>query len=406
MEELDSSAPDAGAAFSAGWDPYAIALQDDPHPDLARLREASGIHASDAGVFLITRWGPVEAALRAPELGAGRGVTESFRLKGGLVYEVTRTWLMSLDGHAHQRARDLIRREFTPRRIADLAEFIETTAARLARGLADAAVDEPIDLVSRFAFALPSEVIRHLFEIDPSCWREQVEPCFDPRAAQDAEPAAALAGLAAFFSDLVHRRRPRQGLLAQLAAPHPEHGHLSDDEIVANAVLLVTAAIDTTTGLLANTILCLLRHPEQLARLRAQPDAIDGAIEETLRFEPPALSCSRRALQELELDGVRIPEGSELLLSLAAANRDPRRHRQPDRFDSGRADPAHLTFGGGRHVCLGAALARLEARVAVGELLDAAPALALEGPMRWRRDNPTVRAPRELHVRCRSADGH
>ncbi len=390
--------PDA-PGFAAGWDVYEIAGADDPYPAWAELRQSAPVYHAGGNVWLVTRWDLVDRALRDPDLGAGRGVTESFAGAGGLVYDVTRRWLMSLDGAAHDRARGLVRREFTPRRVERLRPFIEHSAREQIAALLTRAPG-PVDLVAALAFALPSRVIRELFGIDAGAWAARAEPLFRPPAGQPAPAGGPIGGLARWFGELL--RTPGSfapgGLLAQLGVEDPEHGRLSDDEVIANAVLLVTAAIDTTTGLIANTLACLLQHPDALAAVRADADQVEAAVEETLRFEPPALSCSRHVRVPLELGGVTVPAGSELLLCIGAANRDPARHPDPDRFELQRPERASLTFGGGRQFCLGAALARLEARVAVAALLEAAPRLRLTGEVRWQQDNPTVRAPVELRV--------
>jgi cytochrome P450 len=242
----------------------------------------------------------------------------------------------------------------------------------------------------------------HLFRIDPAEWSERVEPLFRPAAGAELRQGGAIQGLAEYFDELV--RAPDdldpKSLLALLAVPDEEDGELTDLEVVANCVLLVTAGIDTTTALISNTLLCLLQNPEQLELVRADPEAlIPAAIEETLRFEPPALSASRQVDEKLSLGGREIPAGSQILVSIAAANRDPHCYRDPDRFDVTRSGPESLTFGGGRHFCLGASLARLEARAVFEALLESGCALELDS-FAWRKDNPTVRGPSELRVRA------
>ena len=177
---------------------------------------------------------------------------------------------------------------------------------------------------------------------------------------------------------------------------------LSDAELVANAVLLVTAGFETTMSMISLTVLTLLRHPDQLERLRADPSLSRSAIEEVLRFEPAALSTTRFALAEVEVGGVTIPADANVLFDVAAANRDPERFADPDRFDVGRSDSRPLTFGGGAHLCIGAALARLETDVVLGELLPAAPGLALaEDEVQFQTANPTIRRPVRLLLATR-----
>jgi cytochrome P450 len=354
-------------------------------------------------VFFVSRWDLVDRVLRDPALLAGRGVTESFGLREGLLYDITTCWLMSLDGPSHVRARGLVRREFTARRVEGLRGFIEKTAGELVAPLLDEMRAGPSDLIRPLAFGLPSEVIRHLFRIERDAWREEIEPLFLDKGGDVEAGREMLQRLAEFFQERVRAAgEPEpEGLLAKLRVADEEHGELSELEVVANAVLLVTAAIDTTAGLIGNAVLCLLDDPEAQRRVRADPDLVPAAVDETLRFEPPALSCSRFAPEPLELAGVEIPAGSHLLLGLGAANRDPARYPDPDRFDLDRDHTGLLSFGGGRHFCLGAALARLEAQAIVSQLFGAdAPALERAGEAPWRTDNPTVRALQRLPVRA------
>jgi cytochrome P450 len=385
-------------SFASGWDIYALHRRADVHAALAKLREEAAVHARPGGVFVVTRFAEAERALRAPELRAGSGVAESFGGGAGLLRDVMQNWLMAQDGARHERARGLVRREFTPRRVDALRPLIAQTAERLAQEVARDAASERVDLVSRLAFALPSEVIRGLFHIPLKEWRERIEPLFAPGAALTTPAGGFLEALARYFFEANARRTGLhpESLLARLRAPDPELGELSELEIVANAVLLVSAAIDTTTGLIANTLLCLHRFPAQLALARASDSALAGAVEETLRFEPPALSCSRHAAEPCDLGDAVLPRGAHALVSIAAASRDPRRFERADEFDLTRPAERTLAFGGGRHVCLGAALARLETQLAVSALLRAAPRLALDCDVAWRDDNPTVRAPRTL----------
>jgi cytochrome P450 len=382
--------------FASGWNVYELHQRADLHVALAALREEAAVHALPGGVYFVTRWAEAERALRAPELHAGSGVAASFGAKAGLLHDVMSHWLMALDGPAHDRARGLVRRELTPRALEALRPFVAATARRLAAEVAREAAREAVDLVARFAFALPSEVICELLRIERAEWRARIEPLF-AAPPPDAPPGHFLEALAQYFFEA--NARPgfaEGGLLARLRAADPELGALSPLEVVANAVLLVSAAIDTTTGLIANALACLQRFPDQLARVRSDAARAAGAVEETLRFEPPALSCSRHAARDAELGGVAIPAGAHVLVSIAAASRDPARFAEPDRFDIARPAERTLAFGGGRHVCLGAALARMEAELALAALLEAAPRLAIDPDFAWRSDNPTVRAPRAL----------
>lgn len=384
----------------ARWDIYAIALEDDPHPRWREIRESSPVLDTGGGVFFVTRWDLVDACLRDPRHGAGAGVAASFGAESGLVADVMGAWLMSLDGPPQQRARDLVRREFTPRKIEALRPLVAEIADRLVAPLeahAPSGFAEPIDLVPSLAFALPSEVIRRLFGIPVDEWQSGVESVVLAAGSGAIDGIAMIEELAREFDVRLRKGRVPEGLLRQLCEPDPILGALSPLEVVANTVLLVTAAIDTTAGLVGNAIACLLGRPELLARVRRDPTLVAAVVEETLRFEPPALSCSRSAGVDLELDGIAIPAGSQLLLGLGAANRDPRRYSDPDRFDIERDAAGLVSFGGGRHFCLGAALARMEAQIAVERLLVRSPfEWQIAAAPRWQKRNPTIRAHESL----------
>ena len=388
--------PVGGASPSrnaATWDIYSIALEDDPHSRWRALRESSPVLDTGGGVFFITRWDLVDACLRDPRHGAGAGVAASFGAESGLVSDVMRSWLMSLDGPPQQRARDLVRREFTPRQIEGLRGLVSSISDRLVAAIEATSANEPVDLIPSLAFALPSEVIRLLFGIPTDEWSAGIEHVIRNVGSGPADGIAMIEGVAREFDARLRSGKRDDGLLAQLCVPDPELGALSSLEVVANAVLLVTAAIDTTSGLIGNAASCLLERPELLARVRHDPSLIAAVVEETLRFEPPALSCSRSAGVDFELEGVPIPAGSQLLLGLGAANRDPRRYADPHRFDIDRDLAGLVSFGGGRHFCLGAALARMEARIAIERLLVRTELdWTLAGPPRWLKRNPTIRA--------------
>ena len=396
----------AGDREADGWAIYDIARSQDPYAVWKRIRESTPLLDAGQGLFFVSSWDLVDQLLADPRLGAGRGVTESFGLEGGLAFDVTRSWLMSLDGPPHDLARGRVARGFTPRRIEALRPLVERSfqhllsklEARLVRGAT-------LDLMAELAVPLPCEVIRGLFGFEREGWRACVDPLFRSTQRSEADGLAMLEGLAHFFREALQAGVSGDGLLAELGAADSEQRALSELEIVANAVLLVTAAVDTTAGLIGNSIMCISQRPAVLDALRAEPALVERAVEETLRFEPPALSCSRHASQSFELAGVPIPAGSQFLLGLGAANRDPMRYPDPDVFDLQRDPTGLLSFGGGRHFCLGAALARLEARVVLEGLLAAGFDFELVEEPRFRDDNPTIRALSSLLVRRAPAAG-
>jgi cytochrome P450 len=386
-------------AIPKGWRILELGARPDYFAIWNAIREGSPVHDAGEGVFLVTRWDLVNAALRNPELEAGSGVSESFGGAGGPVETVVRNWLMSLNGEEHRLARGLVSRLFAPKTVADLEPSIRGVAHALVASFVTAARDGVADFVDLVSTRLPSEIVRSLFAIDSAEWSAEVEPLFKA-AGTEADAFAAVQGLTPYFQKKIQSsgNRPLGGVIDQLRMEDKAGHRLTEAEVMANSVLIVTAAIDTTAGLIANTLYALLENPGEMMRVRSDPALIPSAVDESLRYCPSAPSTTRRTPTMFELGGVRIPAGSDLFLSLAAANRDPRKFNEPDRFMVGRDASALLTFGGGAHFCLGAALARLEVRILFEELFGTASGFALAGPIRWRTNNPSVRVPQELLI--------
>ena len=371
----------------------------DPYPEFDRLREQDPVFETNFGYWYVSRYDDANRLLRDGTLGAGRGVPDSMGITSGALYDLMTTWMMAIDGPEHSRVRRLVSRAFTPRAVEAMRPQIQSLADRLCDGLAERGGG---DVVAEYAFPLPMEVVRMLFAVDGDEWAANVTALFDPATAPtDAGPLGPMGALAEWFVGVVEARRGALGddMFSAMLAPD-EHGDaLSTREAVANAVLLVTAGFETTMSLITLSVWSLLTHPDQLAALRSDPSLAAGAVEETLRFEPAALSTTRSTPHDLEVAGRVIPGGSNVLCSVVAANRDPRRYDDPDRYDIRRTDVRPLTFGAGAHACLGAALARLEGEVAVGTLVRRFPELRLAGDdLTWQTQNPTVRRPVALPV--------
>ena len=258
------------------------------------------------------------------------------------------------------------------------------------------------DVVADYAFPLPMEVVRMLFAVDADAWAAHVTALFDPATASpDAGPLGPMGALADWFVGVVEARRDNLGadMFSAMLAPDEQGDALSTTEAVANAVLLVTAGFETTMSLITLAVWSLLTHPDQLDALRADSALAAGAVEETLRFQPAALSTTRSTRHALEVSGTMIPAGANILCSVVAANRDPRRYDDPGTFDIRRGDVRPLTFGAGAHACLGAALARLEGEIAVRTIVQRFPDLRLaDDDLVWQTQNPTVRRPVALPV--------
>jgi cytochrome P450 len=262
-----------------------------------------------------------------------------------------------------------------------------------------------MELVREFAAPLPVRVIAEMLGVPPEDhlrfrdWSNQVvrslgESTFDDqRAAQRAT-----AELRAYFEAIVEARRvaPRDDLISALAAAEQDGDRLKLSEMFATLVLLLVAGNETTTNLISNAMLALLRNPEQLALLRAEPERVPAALEEVLRYDSPVQLTSRIAKHDCTLSGRPVRRGQQLVLLLASANRDPAVFADPERFDITRPDVRHLAFSQGQHYCLGAQLARLEGTLALEALVTRYPNLRLpEQKIRWR-NNTILRGPTEL----------
>lgn len=375
-----------------GWGVYEIARRQDPYPVWDRIRAATPVLDAGENVFAVTSWELADKVLRDPSLMAGSGVAESMNKPVGEKLDAAAIWLMSLDGPSHLRARSLVRRPFSARQVESLRSLVENQVGRLIESFLRKAKEEPTDFVSHVALALPSEVIRHLFNIDEALWAREVHAGFLPTT--NSTSSEQISALAAFFKDV----EADQGLFHDLQEADEDGNRLSHDEMIANAVLLTMAAVDTTAGLISNSLFCLLEHAEILKQTIQDPSLVLEVVEETLRFQSPAVSCSRYAPNAFQLGDIEIPAGSHILVCLGAANRDPDQYEDPNSFRLGRDYSGMLTFGGGRHFCLGASLARMESRTVLEALLEVAPRLHLTETIEWRTENPTVRIPRKLNI--------
>ncbi|MGY0021043.1 cytochrome P450 family protein [Streptomyces sp. YJ-C3] len=381
----------------------------DPYSAFTALRSIGPVHhvrfPTGDESWLVVGHAEVRAAFADPRLR--NDVRHSADFEDDGLYSVGRN-MLQVDPPDHTRLRTLVAREFTARRVQALRPRIQEAAGAL---LDAVAADGRADLVAAYAYPLPLTIICELLgvpDVDRAAfraWSTKVVALDDAEESAQAsqEMAAYLAGLAE------EKRRLRDAaecdLLHALVRTHDRDGgdRLTPEELLGMAFLLLVAGHETTVNLIANSVHLLLGHPQQLADLRAEPDLLESAVEETLRFESPAPAGTYRyAAEPVDLGGARIPVGARVVLSIAAANRDPARFPAPERFDIHRdpvATRAHLAFGHGLHHCLGAPLARLEANVALRILLDRFPGLAFDGDgtPKWRAS--LMRSLQELPVR-------
>ena len=293
----------------------------------------------------------------------------------------------------HTRLRRLVSGAFTKRRVEHMAPYVEKLTDSLLDGL-DTTV--PIDLVAQFSYPIPMAVITALLGIPDRAaadFRRWTAPLMSPELVGYDAYASAATSLLGMLRELVDskRRRPSDDLLSDLIHERDGDDRLTEDELTSMSYLLVLAGHETTVNLITNTVLALVRHPDQLARLRSAPDIIDAVIEEALRFDGPLQNTMPfKAVVPVEVGDVAIPAGDLLFVSIMAANRDPRRFEEPDLLDVSREQKSHVAFGHGVHHCLGAPLARLEARIAVAKLVERFPDIDLAVPVAELARTPSV----------------
>jgi cytochrome P450 len=366
----------------------------DPHPVLARLRRDEPAHYDGViNRWVLTRHDDVERVLRDRTMSLDpHKANEGTYMRLFLPPPGQAANMLFSDPPDHTRLRALVNKAFTPRAVERLAPRIRRIIDELLDPVAEG---ESFDLIEALAGPLPVIVIAEMLGIDSADrddfkrWSELDVRTFNPFLSDEERAAvsSALGERDAYLRRVLARRRaqPRDDLLSALIAAEEAGDRLDDDEIVTMCELLLVAGNVTTTDLIGNGVWILLRHPTELSKLRAEPSLIDNAVEEILRFESPVVQSVRIPTSDVAIRGCPMRRGESVVVFLAAANRDPDVYPEPDRFDVTRRDVHHQSFGGGVHFCLGAPLARLEARLAIGALLERFPHLRLadEAPV-WR----------------------
>jgi len=385
------------------------------YPWLHRLRELEPVlrteQATGRPAWVLTRHADVREALKHPDVRSDERGVEVFDVgpEGRCFVEMQRNTLLFLPPAKHDRVRGLVSRAFTPRAVSEREGRIRTVLD----GLIDRVLARGrMDLVHDFAFQLPVVVICEMLGVPTedlprfydwahhSSRRGEIGQV-DAEIVRRGEEATR--GYTAYFLELIEarRREPRADLMTALIAARDENGsRLADDDLVGSCYILLQAGHGTTQDLLGMGTLALLRHPEQLELLRRQPAAIPTAVEELLRYDTSVQISQRVADVPLEIGGRKIPAGEVCVLLNGAANRDPAAFPDPDRLDVRRSPNLHVSFGLGRHTCLGASLARLELRSAFDTLVRRLPALRLDesaAPV-WR-DSLFLRGLESLPVR-------
>lgn len=306
------------------------------------------------------------------------------------------THLLSTNPPDHTRLRRLVTAAFTTRRVEALAPRVQEIADGLLDDLAAGAEGRPVDLVDGFGFPLPITVITELLGIPPgdrADFRRWSSITVNGTVHPPEVYVDAARSMVDYVRELIAAKRtdPGDDLLSALITVHEDGDRLSEDELTSMVFLLLVAGHETTVNLIVSGTYALLRHPDQLALLRAEPERLPAAVEELLRYDGPVqVTIPAVAAAPIEVGGVTIPAGDVVLPALLAANRDPMRFPEPDRLDVTRTANSHTAFGHGLHHCLGAPLARLEGRIALGTLLERFPGLRLADPDSEPARNPAL----------------
>jgi cytochrome P450 len=410
------------------WDPYSSHWRDDPYPKYRELRDDAPVfHSPASDTWTVSRYDDVVAVMRNTEVFSSKtrggqmeaamselSLAEKLQLFARFVTRMRAApWtvrssrmLIQEDGAVHLRMRDLVNRGFTPRQIKRLEPRIR---ALVAECMAKLAHEAQFDLVSELNTPLPVTVIAELLGVEPERrhvfkhWSDVI--ISGATGSGIANPLAsgvldAMGELRAYLRPIARdrRRHPADDLISILVAAKVDGEGLSDYEIFLFVLLLLIAGNETTTNLLGNAVDALLAHPDQLARVAADPRLVPALVEETLRFDGPIQFLTRVTTREVELHGVRIPAHARVAVLLGSANRDERRFPEPDRFDLARDTRGHVAFGFGAHFCLGASLARLEARAVLEALVPELPRLARVRPEREFLDSYLIRGRARLDL--------
>ncbi|QQS11890.1 MAG: cytochrome P450 [Rhodospirillales bacterium] len=393
----------------------------DPFPEFARLRAEEPVHWSPAmKAWIVTRYEDVKrVALDNRGISADR-LTPFFRAnpefqRGGVEHlmRYLNHWMVFKDPPDHTRLRRLFNKVFTPTAVENLRPNIEGVVADLLDAMdAKARAGGAIDWIADFAYPLPASVIMDMLGVPRAdlrrvrVWSDDIALFIGTaQVAGDkyrrADEGARL--MAGYFRELVEARTrdPRADMISQLVLARDEKDALTTDEVIGTCILLLFAGHETTTNLIGNGLLYSLRFRDQWERLAADPSLADSAVEEWLRYDGPSGALARIAAADCELAGAAIRKGQRVFAFVNSANRDPEAFADAERFDIGRDPNPHLTFGHGIHFCLGAPLARLEARIAAVRLAGRFPGIHATGGTPHWHDSLILRGVKTLPVALR-----
>jgi cytochrome P450 len=377
-------------------DPEVLA---NPYPLYERLRTEAPVHWDPyLHAWVVTRYADVVTVLH--QFSANRTPTPEHFAAMGLaelepIAQLMTRQMLFMDGAAHARLRGLASMAFTPARVEVLRSHIREIVEDLMRPLLRAG---HMDVINDLAAPLPAIVTAEMLGVPTSdcdqlkAWSAdfaEVLGNFQHNPDRASRTLKCVEEMTAYFRDAIRRMKtePREGLINSFMTAEIDGDRLSEDEIVANCIVTMVGGQETTTNLIGNGVLSLLRNPDQLRRLKNDLTLIPSAVEELLRYESPSQHTARICPEDTELGGKQIRKGQAVIAVMAAGNRDPERFPEPDRLDLGRADNRHLAFGWASHFCFGAALARIEGQLVFQAIASRTNNLTLEpGPIVWREN--------------------
>lgn len=380
------------AAKAAAFDPLSLHgdFLDDPYPTYRILRDHDPIHRCPDGSYFLTRYDDLAQVYKGPQYSSDK--TREFGPKYGTdsaLYQHHTTSLVFNDPPLHTRVRSLLSPAFTPRALAELEPDLVALVERL---LDEAEAKDRFDLIADYASAIPVEVVGNMLGVPRDDrgplrdWSLAILGALEPVTPPDVVDRGnrAVEDFANYLGDLIDDRRKHpdhygDDVMARLLAETSDGDRLSDIELIQNCIFILNAGHETTTNLIGNGIAALFEFPDQFARLRDNPELIDTAVEEFLRFESSNQLGNRRVRTPTRIGEVEMPEGTYIHLCIGAANRDPAQFENPEQLVIDRKPNRHLAFGTGTHACAGMSLARLEGRVAIRRLIERFPNLARDG---------------------------
>ncbi|PJE19861.1 MAG: cytochrome [Mycobacterium sp.] len=408
--------PDGSADFDLFLPLRSAGSLENPYPIYSVIRTVRPVlevpvpNYAGPGAWMLTRYRDVHSVLRDPRFSVERLRAPLMRDNLDRMPEFLRQSatgmrsMLVMDPPDHTRVRKLVNKAFTPKRVAALRGHIEAIVGELAD---EAQAKGTFDLIHDVAEPLPAIVIAELLGVPAEDHRQfrqwssaMINGFGSPNAEARATSAAAARQVFDYLADVIaaRRRTPREDLISAMIAAQEERDALTDAELLATGNLLLLAGHETTTNLIGNGSLALLREPDQWNRLCEEPALLPTAIEELLRYDGPVQATVRVALEDVAIDDQVISEGSLVLVNIGSANHDPETFEDPDQLDLARAPNPHLAFGFGTHFCLGAPLARLEARLAFDALTKRFPRLSLVDDRPVYRTNPVLRGLTSLNV--------